>query len=248
MRKIIYFIQHDGFNLYMDCFKEAVPSEVSIVFIHSMVSVIQNIKIYFNTSALSPKLVQIRSYVINFLCKMQDSDLRIVNNRTMFEYIWSVVKEFNHFNSFCIDKDGLRIALKYFNSSTLTMRLSGLSQINSYISLFNELHHTASSNVQPPNSVQCLFCSHYHFFFFRPELWSHFRSTESMDHRQQADWKYFWSKFARWSNKAKSLYPIVHFTQNHHWTYWHYLGFGSNQALWEIHFWDSQSIGEKFQS
>lgn len=157
MRKIIYFIQHDGFNLYMDCFKEAVPSEVSIVFIHSMVSVIQNIKIYFNTSALSPKLVQIRSYVINFLCKMQDSDLRIVNNRTMFEYIWSVVKEFNHFNSFCIDKDGLRIALKYFNSSTLTMRLSGLSQINSYISLFNELHHTASSNVQSPNSVQCLF-------------------------------------------------------------------------------------------
>lgn len=45
-------------------------------------------------------------------------------------------------NRFIIDKDGLTMALKCFTSSTLTMRLSGIAQINNYISLFNEYLQT----------------------------------------------------------------------------------------------------------
>lgn len=41
-------------------------------------------------------------------------------------------------NRYLIDKDGLMLALKYFQSSTLTMRLSGIAQINNTISMFNE--------------------------------------------------------------------------------------------------------------
>ena len=37
------------------------------------------------------------------------------------------------------DKDGLDLAFKYFLSSTLTMRLAGVNQINNHINLFNEL-------------------------------------------------------------------------------------------------------------
>jgi len=54
------------------------------------------------------------------------------------EYIWSAVKDpIDAHLSF--DKDGLNLAFKYFLSSTLTMRLSGVNHINSYINLFNEL-------------------------------------------------------------------------------------------------------------
>lgn len=37
------------------------------------------------------------------------------------------------------DSDGLDLAFKYFTSSTLTMRLAGITQINTQISLFNEI-------------------------------------------------------------------------------------------------------------
>lgn len=37
------------------------------------------------------------------------------------------------------DTEGLALAFKYFTSSTLTMRLAGLSQINAHINLFNDI-------------------------------------------------------------------------------------------------------------
>lgn len=37
------------------------------------------------------------------------------------------------------DSDGLDLAFKYFNSTTLTMRLAGITQINTQISLFNDI-------------------------------------------------------------------------------------------------------------
>lgn len=37
------------------------------------------------------------------------------------------------------DKDGLALAVKYFNSSTLTMRLAGIAQINALIAAHNDL-------------------------------------------------------------------------------------------------------------
>lgn len=144
LRKIIYFIEAEGWLLFINCFKEMTPTDVSILFIHSMISVIQIVRNYFNISAINHKLVQIRSHVINYLCNMQDSDLRIMNNRTMFEYIWSVVKEYSTFSSVSIDRDGLRISLKYFSSSTLTMRLSGIAQINNYITMYNDLQNNPS--------------------------------------------------------------------------------------------------------
>lgn len=37
------------------------------------------------------------------------------------------------------DRDGLDLAFKYFTSTTLTMRLAGIAQINAHITAFNEL-------------------------------------------------------------------------------------------------------------
>ena len=46
--------------------------------------------------------------------------------------------------SHCFDKDGLELALKFFLSSTLTMRLTGINQINQQINSFNEMCNTES--------------------------------------------------------------------------------------------------------
>ena len=54
------------------------------------------------------------------------------------EFIWTSVKDpVDAHLSF--DKDGLEMAFKYFLSSTLTMRLAGITQISNHINLLNEL-------------------------------------------------------------------------------------------------------------
>ncbi len=52
--------------------------------------------------------------------------------------MWSAVKDPMD-TPVTFDKDGLDLAFKYFTSSTLTMRLAGIAQINSHISSFNEV-------------------------------------------------------------------------------------------------------------
>jgi ubiquitin carboxyl-terminal hydrolase 34 len=61
----------------------------------------------------------------------------------MADFLWCSVKE-NIDSPIAFDKDGLELAFKYFCSSTLTMRLAGIAQINSHINLFNEMCNTES--------------------------------------------------------------------------------------------------------
>lgn len=64
-----------------------------------------------------------------YLCQVKDSHLRAVANRNMFEFMWTAVKDPLDAHA-TFDKEGLDLAFKYFNSTTLTMRLAGISQIN----------------------------------------------------------------------------------------------------------------------
>lgn len=54
------------------------------------------------------------------------------------DYMWSAVKDPMD-TPVTFDKDGLDLAFKYFTSSTLTMRLAGIAQINSHITTFNDV-------------------------------------------------------------------------------------------------------------
>lgn len=54
------------------------------------------------------------------------------------DYMWSSVKDPID-TPLTFDKDGLDLAFKYFTSSTLTMRLAGIAQINSHITSFNDI-------------------------------------------------------------------------------------------------------------
>lgn len=54
------------------------------------------------------------------------------------DYMWSAVKDPLE-SPASFDRDGLQLAFKYFTSSTLTMRLAGISQINNHINLYGEV-------------------------------------------------------------------------------------------------------------
>lgn len=66
------------------------------------------------------------------------------------EFMWSAVKDPMD-SPVTFDRDGLDLAFKYFTSSTLTMRLAGIAQINSHINMFNEMCN--SENIIEVESV-----------------------------------------------------------------------------------------------
>lgn len=89
------------------------------------------------------------------MCQLSDKDLRIVGTKNTTELMYESFKELGSFymydlvsdqasstagasGSFCLDKDGLTLALKYFMCSTLTIRLGGVSQMNLQISAWSD--------------------------------------------------------------------------------------------------------------
>lgn len=64
-----------------------------------------------------------------YMCRLSDADLRLAGNRSMTDLMWAAVKEplDTHFT---FDREGLALAYKYFTCSTLTIRLTGITQIN----------------------------------------------------------------------------------------------------------------------
>lgn len=66
------------------------------------------------------------------------------------DFMWGAVKDPLD-TPITFDSDGLDLAFKYFSSTTLTMRLAGITQINTQISLFNDI--CASEPVPEAESV-----------------------------------------------------------------------------------------------
>ena len=73
-----------------------------------------------------------------------------------------------------VDVDGLNLALKYFNSSTLTMRLYGITQINNQISLLAEIctggDHIKESDESPAKMADWLIDNNIILQIFGPNL------------------------------------------------------------------------------
>ena len=110
---------------------------------HGLVSVLCNLKLWLNTRAISQLFGPVRVAALQYMCGLSDQQLRNTPTTAMADFLWSSVKD-NFDSPLTLDKDGLELAFKYFSSTTLTMRLTGINQVNTNISLFNEMCNTES--------------------------------------------------------------------------------------------------------
>lgn len=63
------------------------------------------------------------------MCSMTDDKLRQAGSRNITELAMSLIKEPNPVKAL-FDKEYLKLSFKYFSSSTLTIRMAGLQQLN----------------------------------------------------------------------------------------------------------------------
>ncbi|KAK2584981.1 hypothetical protein KPH14_008512 [Odynerus spinipes] len=137
IRAVSIFCHQGGFNLMSGCFDMENTLPVSLA--HSMVAVICNLKLWLNYGSVIQLFIPLRSRVMKYMCRLGDKELRTQAVRTMADFMWSAVKDSIDAVLPSFDRDGLDLAFKYFTSTTLTMRLAGVAQINAHITAFNEL-------------------------------------------------------------------------------------------------------------
>ncbi|XP_077536768.1 ubiquitinyl hydrolase 1 puf isoform X3 [Haemaphysalis longicornis] len=143
LRNVTYFCGQGGLAMLQGCFNDVPPQRLPIGLAHALVSLVSNLKLWMNLPCIVQHLVPLRSSVIKYLCSRCEGELRGPASRSLFELMLGAVKDPLDVH-LALDREGLELAFKCFVSPTLTMRLSGIAQINSHISMLNELCHSES--------------------------------------------------------------------------------------------------------
>ena len=143
LRYVCLFCGKNGLSLMKDCFEYGTPETLPFLIAHAFITVVSNIRIWLHIPAVMQHIIPFRTYVIRYLCKLSDQELRQTAARNMADLMWSTVKEPLD-TALCFDKESLDLAFKYFMSPTLTMRLAGLSQITNQLHTFNDVCNNES--------------------------------------------------------------------------------------------------------
>ncbi|XP_034127627.1 ubiquitin carboxyl-terminal hydrolase puf isoform X1 [Drosophila guanche] len=142
LRNVSLFCNSGGFGAMSLCFEHP---DLPVSTAHSMTAAVSNVKLWLNYHCNTQLFVPLRSRILQFMCKLSDQNLRSAATRAMADFVWSSLRDPLDV-AVNFDTEGLALAFKYFTSTTLTMRLAGMSQINSHINLFNEICTTETVN------------------------------------------------------------------------------------------------------
>ncbi|XP_021693762.1 ubiquitin carboxyl-terminal hydrolase 34 [Aedes aegypti] len=135
LRNVSLFCTSGGFDAMMACFEHA---NLPVPIAHAITAAISNLKLWINYRSIIQLFIPIRVKILQYMCKLSDQDLRSPATKSMADFMWTAIKDPLD-SQITFDTEGLALAFKYFTSSTLTMRLAGMAQINAHINLFNEI-------------------------------------------------------------------------------------------------------------
>ncbi|XP_064464002.1 ubiquitin carboxyl-terminal hydrolase 34-like isoform X1 [Ornithodoros turicata] len=142
LRNVAFFCgTQGGLSLLTACFRQVPANRLPIGLAHALVSLVSNLKLWMNLASIVQHLVPLRSAVIKYLCSVCEGEVRGGGSRSLFELMLGAVKDPLDVQV-SLDREGLELAFRCFTSPTLTMRLSGIAQINSHISMYQELCHS----------------------------------------------------------------------------------------------------------
>ncbi|XP_040156645.1 ubiquitin carboxyl-terminal hydrolase puf isoform X1 [Anopheles arabiensis] len=135
LRNVSLFCNYGGFEAMMHCFDQpGLPVSTA----HAITATSSNIKLWINYRSTMQLFIPLRVKVLQYMCRLSDQDLRSPATKSMADFMWTAIKD--PFDSqITFDTEGLALAFKYFTSSTLTMRLAGMAQINAHINMFNDI-------------------------------------------------------------------------------------------------------------
>lgn len=138
LRNVSLFCKLGGVCAMSFVFENASSGSLPLSLAHAIVAAVGNLKLWLNFRAAAQLFMPLRAKILKYMCILEDKDLRLPAVKSMADFMWGAAKETLE-TPFSFDGEGLALAYKYFNSSTLTMRLAGVAQINAHIAAHNEL-------------------------------------------------------------------------------------------------------------
>ncbi|XP_066257421.1 ubiquitin carboxyl-terminal hydrolase puf [Euwallacea similis] len=138
LKNVSWFCKIGGLLAMTNCFTYLTTDVLPVSTAHAMISIVCNLKLWMNYKTMVSLLVPLRSCVLRYMCKLSDQDLRTPTIKSMADFMWNAIKDPLD-SPVAFDADGLDLAFKYFTSSTLTMRLAGITQINNQIGVLAEI-------------------------------------------------------------------------------------------------------------
>ncbi|XP_058056030.1 ubiquitin carboxyl-terminal hydrolase puf [Anopheles bellator] len=135
LRNVSLFCNYAGFDVMIQCFDQpGLPVSTA----HAITATSSNIKLWINYRSIVQLFIPLRVKVLQYMCRLSDQDLRSPATKSMADFMWTAIKDPLD-SQITFDTEGLALAFKYFTSSTLTMRLAGMAQINAHINMFNDI-------------------------------------------------------------------------------------------------------------
>ncbi|CAF0722648.1 unnamed protein product [Brachionus calyciflorus] len=183
LRNICHFVDLNGLVSIKQCVKNMQPEHLPLNLVHLLFNIIVNIRTWLNTTIVEQQILSMRSLVINYMCQLSDKDLRLAGTRNTTELMYesfklsglnSYINQTNESSqlsssssvssqkqnsqdictiNFKIDRDGLSLAYKYLTSSTLTIRLCGVAQMNLQINAWSEFNSLNASTLRSFNKL-----------------------------------------------------------------------------------------------
>jgi len=123
LRNVSLFCNSGGFGAMSLCFEHP---DLPVSTAHSMTAAVSNVKLWLNYHCNTQLFVPLRSRILQYMCKLSDQSLRSAATRAMADFVWSSMRDPLDV-AVNFDTEGLALAFKYFTSTTLTMRLAGMS-------------------------------------------------------------------------------------------------------------------------
>ena len=124
LRNVSLFCTTAGFEAMTLCFDEPnFPPSTA----HAITALISNIKLWFNCRSSNSMFMPLRGKILRWMCNLSDQELRQPPTKAMADFLWTCARDPLDAN-ITFDEDGLALAFKYFQLSTLTMRLGMLKK------------------------------------------------------------------------------------------------------------------------
>ncbi|KAH9519588.1 Ubiquitin carboxyl-terminal hydrolase 34 [Bulinus truncatus] len=137
LRNICFFIDSNGIGAMSQCFEKANNKNVPLIFAHTLITIIQNLRMWVNTPTVMSCILPLRSPIIRYMCTLSEADMRAAAAHNTMELMWQAIKEpvDSHMT---FDREVMALVYKCFTSTTLTIRLGSICQISTLINTYND--------------------------------------------------------------------------------------------------------------
>ncbi|KAH9498841.1 Ubiquitin carboxyl-terminal hydrolase 34 [Bulinus truncatus] len=76
LRNICFFIDSNGIGAMSQCFEKANNKNVPLIFAHTLITIIQNLRMWVNTPTVMSCILPLRSPIIRYMCTLSEADMR----------------------------------------------------------------------------------------------------------------------------------------------------------------------------